>query len=92
MPRGSQNKDLDADMLPWLFLLLLFAVVSVFQLTQGQGSLNTVSRISLISEEVILKLVQSAAEAISKRNKAVFFSSFIPQKCALQNQLFETLD
>lgn len=42
MPRGSQNKDLDADMLPWLFLLLSFAIVSVFQLTQGQCSLNTV--------------------------------------------------
>lgn len=76
MPRGSQNKNLDADMLPWLLLLLLFAAgVYVPNNSRTRQLRHCVPITSTAGEGVISKSVQSAAEAITNNNEAVFVSS-----------------
>ena len=76
MPRGSQNKNLDADILPWLLLLLLFAAgVCVPNNSRTQQLKCCFPRMSTAGEGVISKSVQSVAEAIPNRNEAVFLSS-----------------
>lgn len=92
----SQNKNLDAEMLHWLLLLLLFAAgVCIPNDSRTQQFKHCVPRTSTAREGVISKSVQSAAEAIPNRNEVVFllwhWITFATQKKpVMQNQLFET--